>query len=62
MEQVTLNGGIVMPPMPAFYLHPQTVEDIVRQTVGRAFDLAGIPVEGTQRWQGLPDRRGDDRG
>jgi len=58
MEQATLNGAIVMPPMPAFYLKPQTVEEIVEQTVGRAFDLARMPLEHTRRWAGLePPRR-----
>ena len=61
MEQVTMSGVIIMPPMPAFYLHPRTVDDIVQQTVGRAFDLAGIPLDDTQRWQGLPGRKGHDR-
>lgn len=56
MEQVTASGGIIMPPVPAFYLHPQSVEDIVDQTVGRAFDLAGMPLEHTHRWTGLPKR------
>ncbi|CAG7608833.1 UbiX family flavin prenyltransferase [Leucobacter soli] len=62
MEQVTMNGGIVMPPMPAFYLKPRTVEEIVEQTVGRAFDLLRMPLEHTRRWSGLepPRREGAD--
>lgn len=56
MEQVTLAGGIVMPPVPAFYLRPQSVAEIVDQTVGRAFDLAGMPLAQTRRWAGLPGR------
>jgi 4-hydroxy-3-polyprenylbenzoate decarboxylase len=63
MEQVTLSGGIIMPPLPAFYLRPVTVEEVVAQTVGRAFDVAGIPLEGTARWEGLPStrhQRGDE--
>lgn len=57
MEQATLNGAIVMPPMPAFYLKPTTVEEIVEQTVGRAFDLARMPLEHTRRWSGLDTPR-----
>jgi 4-hydroxy-3-polyprenylbenzoate decarboxylase len=57
MEQATLSGAIVMPPLPAFYLRPVTVDEVVAQTVGRAFDVAGIPMENTARWDGLPSRR-----
>ena len=44
MAQVTRNGAIVMPPVPAFYHRPSSVDDIVTQTVGRALDLFGIDV------------------
>lgn len=57
MEAATLNGAIVMPPLPAFYLKPQTVEEIITQTVSRAFDLAGMPLEETHRWSGMPEKR-----
>lgn len=57
MEQATLNGAIVMPPMPAFYLQPKSVEEIVTQTVARAFDLVRMPLEHTQRWAGLGSPR-----
>jgi 4-hydroxy-3-polyprenylbenzoate decarboxylase len=52
MSEVTAAGGIIMPPVPAFYTRPATVEDIVRHTVGRALDLFGIDVAGVQRWTG----------
>lgn len=54
MTQVTEMGAIVMPPMPAFYHKPQTIDDIVNQTVNRVLDLAGIelPQDLFQRWQG----------
>ncbi len=61
MEQVTLNGAIVMPPMPAFYLRPKSVEEIVAQTVGRAFDLLGMPLDDTQRWGGIDPARKAER-
>jgi len=50
MAQVTRNGAIVMPPVPAFYHRPASVDDIVTQTVGRALDLFGIDV-GIKRWK-----------
>jgi hypothetical protein len=39
-----------MPPVPAFYLRPRSVDEVVRHTVARALDLVGIDVPGTPRW------------
>jgi polyprenyl P-hydroxybenzoate/phenylacrylic acid decarboxylase-like protein len=50
MTAVTEMGAIVMPPVPAFYHRPASVDDIVTQTVGRALDLFGIDV-GIKRWK-----------
>lgn len=50
MAQATRNGAIVMPPVPAFYHRPASVDDIVTQTVGRALDLFGIDT-GIHRWK-----------
>ena len=50
MDQATRNGAIVMPPVPAFYSRPQTVNDLVMQTVGRALDLFGIDAHIVKRW------------
>lgn len=50
MTAVTESGGIVMPPVPAFYLNPASVEDIVEHTAGRALDLVGIDVPDLPRW------------
>ena len=54
MTQVTELGGIIMPPAPAFYHRPQTIDDIVNQTVNRALDLMGVdlPQDVFTRWQG----------
>jgi 4-hydroxy-3-polyprenylbenzoate decarboxylase len=52
MTEVTASGGIIVPPVPAFYHHPQTVDDIVNQTVGRVFDLFGLDTDAVQRWEG----------
>ena len=51
MEQATLNGLIVMPPVPAFYHKPQTLDDIINQTVGRALDLFDLDVGLVDRWK-----------
>lgn len=60
LVRVAEMGAIVMPPMPAFYHHPQTVLDIVDQTVNRVFDVLGIelPDDLFERWQGPPSSAG----
>jgi 4-hydroxy-3-polyprenylbenzoate decarboxylase len=50
MTAATESGAIVMPPVPAFYLRPQSVDDVVDHTVGRALDLFGIDVPDLPRW------------
>jgi flavin prenyltransferase len=40
----------VMPPVPAFYLHPQTLDDLVTHTAGRALDLLGVDMPDLPRW------------
>lgn len=55
MATVTEMGGIICPPVPAFYQRPQTVEDIVRHSVARVLDLLDLDNELTPRWQGLTD-------
>lgn len=54
MLQVTEMGGIIMPPVPAFYHRPATIDDIVNQTVNRALDLLDIALPGDifARWEG----------
>ncbi len=54
MTQVTELGAIVMPPMPAFYHRPRTIDDIINQTVNRVLDVMGItlPDDLFVRWQG----------
>ena len=53
MVAVTEMGGIVMPPMPAFYARPKTLDDLVEHTVGRILDLFGVRTGRVKRWQGL---------
>ena len=50
MTQVTEIGAIVMPPVPAFYARPTSVEDIVNHSVGRALDLFGLESDLVPRW------------
>lgn len=53
MAQATRNGAIIMPPVPAFYALPVTLDDVVNQTVGRALELLDISLPGIKRWNGV---------
>ncbi len=50
MTQLTEMGAIIAPPVPAFYAEPQSLDDLVHQSVGRALDLFGIESKLTRRW------------
>jgi 4-hydroxy-3-polyprenylbenzoate decarboxylase len=54
MTQVTEMGAIVAPPMPAFYHRPESLNDVVNQTVNRVLDLMDIelPADLFKRWSG----------
>jgi len=52
MRAVTLMGGIVMPPVPAWYGRPQTVDDILTQSTARALALCGLPMSALRQWTG----------
>jgi 4-hydroxy-3-polyprenylbenzoate decarboxylase len=52
MTQLSEMGAVIAPPVPAFYTRPQTVDDMVTQTVGRALDLFELEHEQVKRWQG----------
>jgi 4-hydroxy-3-polyprenylbenzoate decarboxylase len=56
MTALTEMGAVVMPPVPAFYLRPETVEDIVTHAAHRALDLVGADLSDAPRWHG-PDGR-----
>ena len=51
MDQATRNGAIIMPPVPAFYHKPKSLDDMVTQSVGRALDLFHIDVSVVKRWK-----------
>jgi len=51
-------GVVILPPMPAFYNRPHSVDDIVTHTVARILDSLGVEHELSKRWQGL-DQAGD---
>lgn len=60
MDQVTRSGAVIMPPVPAFYHRPQSIDDIVNQTVARALDLFDIDLPLIKRWKELPATPSND--
>lgn len=50
MTALAEMGAIIFPPLPAFYVKPESIDDIVDQSVGRALDLFGFEWERTRRW------------
>ena len=52
MLAVTEMGGIVAPPVPAFYAKPATLDDMIGHTLGRVLDLFDLDTGGVRRWVG----------
>ena len=55
LTQASEIGAIVMPPMPAFYPKPESIEDMVDHTIGRVLDLYAIDHSLSKRWTGTPE-------
>jgi len=53
MVAVTEMGGIIFPPVPAFYSGAKTIDDLVNHTVGRVLDLFNVEHSTIRRWQGM---------
>jgi 4-hydroxy-3-polyprenylbenzoate decarboxylase len=51
LAQAARYGAVVLPPVPAFYNRPQTVDDIVNHTIGKALDQFEIPHKLFKRWK-----------
>ncbi|GAA1322782.1 non-oxidative hydroxyarylic acid decarboxylases subunit B [Pseudonocardia xinjiangensis] len=54
MLALTRMGVVLVPPMPAFYNHPQSVADVVDHIVSRVLDQLGLPAPEARRWTGPP--------
>lgn len=54
LAQVSEIGAMIMPPVPAFYHHPKTIQDIIDQTIGKVLDQFGLDNQLFKRWQGPP--------
>lgn len=50
MYKASLNGGIILPPVMAFYNHPRSLDDIINYTIGKILDLFEIEHDLCKRW------------
>jgi 4-hydroxy-3-polyprenylbenzoate decarboxylase len=57
MERAAENGAVILPPVPAFYVRPKTVDDIVNNTVGRVLLRLGIENDVYLKWAGMKNNR-----
>jgi polyprenyl P-hydroxybenzoate/phenylacrylic acid decarboxylase-like protein len=53
MAAVTEMGGIIFPPVPAFYARPKSIDELVSHSVARVLDLFGVHSATLERWQGM---------
>jgi 4-hydroxy-3-polyprenylbenzoate decarboxylase len=61
MLAVTEMGGIIAPPVPALYAKPQTLEEMIDHSLGRALDLFGIASDHVHRWGEEKKQRNKER-
>src|SRR5918993_5812157 len=52
MLKLSRMGAVILPPMPAFYNNPRSIDDLIDHTVGRMLDQFGIEMPGAVRWSG----------
>jgi 4-hydroxy-3-polyprenylbenzoate decarboxylase len=50
MLKVTRMGGVILPPVPAFYHHPKTIDDLINHTIGKVLDLFSVDAKLFKRW------------
>jgi flavin prenyltransferase len=59
MLKLSRMGAVVLPPLPAFYNHPRTIDDLVDHSVSRMLDQFGLETSGVERWAGEMEVNGD---
>jgi flavin prenyltransferase len=59
MLKLSRMGAVVLPPLPAFYNHPRTIDDLVDHAVSRVLDQFGLETNGVARWAGEMEVGGD---
>jgi 4-hydroxy-3-polyprenylbenzoate decarboxylase len=52
LHRAAQMGAVIAPPAPAFYIKPQSLDDIINHSVGRVLDLFGLDTGNLKRWQG----------
>ena len=52
MIKATEMGAVIYPPIPAFYNNPESLEDVVNHSVGRALEHLGFEISDLKRWEG----------
>jgi len=55
MTAATEDGAVILPPIPAFYHCPKTIDDIINHSVGKALDIMSIPRRLFRAWEGPPE-------
>ena len=58
MLKLSRMGVVIIPPVPAFYNHPQTLDDMINHVVMRALDQFGIHIDAATRWDGMMTTKG----
>lgn len=54
MLQATQSGAVILPPVPAFYHRPATVQELIDHTIVKVLDQFGIRTDLIRRWSGIP--------
>jgi 4-hydroxy-3-polyprenylbenzoate decarboxylase len=51
LTQLAEIGAVILPPIPAMYSMPKSVDEVIAHTVGKALDIFGVPHDLFQRWK-----------
>jgi 4-hydroxy-3-polyprenylbenzoate decarboxylase len=62
MSRVADNGAVLLPPMPAFYHKPESIMDLIHQSIGKALDQVGIEHNLFKRWSGIEHKEESKKG
>lgn len=60
MSLAAASGAVIFPPVPAFYGHPQSLDEVVSSSVGRALSRLGVDNADYPRWEGAEPGAADD--
>src|SRR5207247_1969772 len=60
MLKLSRMGVVVIPPLPAFYNHPKSLDDMINHIVMRVLDQFGLHIDPVKRWEGMMNRKGKE--